>query len=78
MRINVTQIKVGMTMYYFNNIYIEGGRNQREVLREWKKERERMRGREFLSFSRDAAYIGCKKPFIGFIIWTPITHLKDE
>ena len=33
LRINVTQIKVGMTMYYFNNIYW-GGRNQREVLRE--------------------------------------------
>ena len=45
MKINVTQIKVGMTMYYFNNIYIEGGRNQREVLREWKKERERVKGR---------------------------------
>ena len=37
MRINVTQIKVEMTMYCFNNIYIEreGERNQgREMLRE--------------------------------------------
>ena len=25
MRINVTQIKVGITIYYFNNICIEGG-----------------------------------------------------
>ena len=35
-------------MYYFNNIYIyieRDERNQKEVLREWKKERERMRGR---------------------------------
>ena len=32
------------------------------------RERERMRGREFLSFFWDAAYMGCKKPFIGFII----------
>ena len=53
MRINATQIKVGMTMYYFNNIYIyiyiyicrRGGRNQGEVFGEWKKERERIRGR---------------------------------
>ena len=36
MRINVIQIKIGMVMYYFNNIYIQGGeRNQRkEMLRE--------------------------------------------
>ena len=70
-----------MTMYYFNNIYIyieRDERNQKEVLREWKKERERMRGIKFLSFSWDASYMGCMKPFIGFIIWTPITHIKDE
>ena len=62
MRINVTQIKVEVTMYYFNNIYIEiGERNQRrEMLREWKKERERMRGRVFLSFSRDALTWGVR------------------
>ena len=62
-------------MYYFNNIYIEGGRNQREVLREWKK--ERMRGRTFLSFSQDTLTWSVRS-LIGFIIWTPITHLKDE
>ena len=52
-------------MYYFNNIYI-GEKEIKEEKR--KKERKRMRGREFLYFSRDAAYMGCKKPFIGFII----------
>ena len=67
----MTQIKVGiMTMYYFNNIYIEGGEEIKEKCKEneRKRRRVRMRGREFLYFSRDAAYMGCKKPFIGFII----------
>ena len=77
MRINVTQIKVGMTMYYLNNIYIGGEKNQREVLRKWKKERENER-KSFSFFFSGCSYMGCKKPFIGFIIWTPITHLKDE
>ena len=76
LRINVTQIKVGMTMYYFNNIYRE--REREEEIKEKCWENERKRGREFLSFSRDAPYMGCKKHFIGFRIWTPITHLKDE
>ena len=38
MRINVTQIKVKIAMYYFNNIYI-----YREREREREKERERKR-----------------------------------
>ena len=81
MRINVTQIKVGMTIYYFHNIYIYiGGEEIKEKCweNERKRERERMRRSEFLSFSHDATYMGCKKPFIDFIIWTPIIHLKDE
>ena len=40
MRINVTQIKVGMTMYYLNNIYIEGGKKSKRSV-ERMKERER-------------------------------------
>ena len=47
----MTQIKVEMTMYCFNNIYIEreGERNQgREMLREWKKEREKRENNIFL------------------------------
>ena len=39
MRINVTQIKVEMTMYYFNNIYIEGVKKSKKI------NIERMRGR---------------------------------
>ena len=39
--------------------------------REWMKEKK-------TSFSLDAPYTGYKKPFIGFTIWTPITHFKDE
>ena len=76
MRINATQIKVEMTMYYFNNIYIyiyiyiEGRKKskKRNVERMKERKRERMRGRGYLSFSWDASYIGCKKPFIGFTI----------
>ena len=47
MRINVTQIKVEMTMYYFNNIYIyrererEGGRKKSK-----KRNVERMKERK--------------------------------
>ena len=36
----MTQIKVEMTMYYFNNIYIEG------VKKSKKRNGERMKGRE--------------------------------
>ena len=41
MRINVTQIKVEMTMYCFNNIYIERGRKKSR-----KRNVERMKERE--------------------------------
>ena len=49
MRINVTQIKVEMTMYYFNNIYIEGRKksNKRNVERMKERERENERKRIF-------------------------------
>ena len=67
-------------MYYFNNIYIyiEGRKKSNKRNVERMKERERKRIREYLYFAHDASYMGCKKPFIGFRIWTPITHLKDE
>ena len=63
MRINVTQIKVGMTMYYLNNIYIYIYRGREEIKEKcWENERkrERMRGRAFLSFSRDALTWGVR------------------
>ena len=62
MRINVTQVKIEMTMYYFNNIYIEGRKKSK------KRSVERMKEREYISFTRDASYMGCKKPFISFTI----------
>ena len=78
MRINVTQIKVEMTLYYFNNIYIGEKEIKEEKCWENEKKREGMRIREYLFFAWDASDMGCKKPFIGFTIWTLITHLKDE
>ena len=48
-----------------------------ESERKRERERERMRGRTFFLFS-GCSYMGGKKLFIGFIIWTLITHLKDE
>ena len=68
MRINVTQIKVEMAMYYFNNIYREKKEIKEEKCWENERKRERMRGREYLSSARDASYMGCKKPFIGLTI----------
>ena len=76
----MTQIKVKMTIYYFNSIY----KGEKEIKEEkcWEnEERENKRKNKRKSesfFSLDATYMGCKKPFIGFTLWTPITHLKDE
>ena len=65
MRINVTQLKVGMTMYYFNNTHIGGKKLKRIVER--MKERERQNERKDFSFF----FSGCVlqetgSPFIGF------------
>ena len=63
-------------------MYIKGRKKSKkksvERMKEIENKRERMKGRVKASFSLDAPYMGYKKPFIGFIIWTPITHLKDE
>ena len=43
MRINVTQIRVKMTMYYFNNIYIYKGEKEIKGEKCWDNERKRKR-----------------------------------
>ena len=76
MQIKVVEIKYILLWYI---IWKKESKKRIEKVKERERERERMRGRTFFLFS------GCfsmggegKKPFIGFIIWTPITHLKDE
>ena len=46
MRINVTQIIVGMTMYYFNNIYIYRGGGGKKSKRSVERIKERDREEE--------------------------------
>ena len=50
MRINVTQIRVEMAMYHFNNIYIKGRKKSKERNVEIMKERERENERKRISF----------------------------
>ena len=72
----MTQIKVEMTIDYFNNIYIyiyiKGRKKSKkrsvERMKEIENKRERMKGRVKASFSLDAPYMRFKKPFIGFTI----------
>ena len=52
-------------MYYFNNIYRERRKKSKKRSIERMKERENERKSE-LFFS--GCSMGCKKPFIGFII----------
>ena len=75
MQIKSNRDEVYLTLMYNREEEIKEENWESERKRERKK--EKMRGRTFLSFS-GCSYMGCKKPFIGFIIWTPITYLKDE
>ena len=53
-------------------MYIKGRKKSKkksvERMKEIENKRERMKGRVKASFSLDAPYMGCKKPFIGFTI----------
>ena len=73
MQIKVVEIKYILLWYI---IWKKESKKRIEKVKE--REREREWEEELSSFSRDALTWGGKKPFIGFIIWTPITHLKDE
>ena len=69
MRINVAQLKVGMTMYYFNNIYIYRGGGGKKSKRSVERMKERDRENERKNFSFFLS--GCllqemRNPFIGF------------
>ena len=74
MQIKVVNIKYILLWYI---IWKKESNKRIEKVKERERERERMRGRAFF-LSRDAFTWGGKEPFTGFIIWTPITHLKDE
>ena len=50
MKINVTQIKVEMTVYYFNDIYKERRKKSKKRNVERKKERERENERKRIYF----------------------------
>ena len=72
MQIKVVEIKY-ILLWYIIWKNESNKRIEKVKEREW----ERMRGRAFFLSRDDFTWEG-KKPFIGFIIWTPITHLKDE
>ena len=71
MQIKVIEIKYILLWYI---IWKKESNKRIEKVKERERERERMRGRAFFLFS-GCFYRGGKK---RFIIWTPITHLKDE
>ena len=71
MQIKVVEIKYILLWYI---IWKKESKKRIEKVKE--RERERMKGRGFFLFL-GCFNIGGKKPFIGFIIWTPITYLKD-
>ena len=73
MQIKVVEIKYILLWYI---IWKKESKKRIEKVKE--RERKREWEEELSFFSRDALTWGSKKPFIGFIIWTPITHLKDE
>ena len=74
MQIKVVEIKYILLWYI---IWKKESKKRIEKVKERERERENER-KNFSLFFSGCFYMGCKKPFIGFIIWTPITHLKDE
>ena len=73
MQIKVIEIKYILLWYI---IWKNESKKRIEKVKE--KEREREWEEELFFLFSGCSHMGCKKSFIGFIIWTPITHLKDE